>query len=661
MNLLEKFKPLANSNGTLSRCSITNLQQYKKYGIKVLENTSENEIVEMFETANNAFHCKGKPLISDNEYDILHDYIERKYPKMTILKEIGAPVEKHKANLPYEMASMDKIKPDTGVLERWKQKYTGPYVISCKLDGVSGLYTTEESQPKLYTRGDGKIGQDISYLIPYLKLPREPGIVIRGEIIIKRNTFENKYKTQFANPRNLVAGIANSKSVDEKIHDVDFVAYELIKPEKLKPSQQMLKLEGFGFDKSNLIVVQNQTLDKITNESLSEILQDWRKNSIYEIDGIIISNDKVHPRSIGNPEHSFAFKMVLSDQFAEAHVLDVEWSPSKDGYLKPRVRINPIKLGGVTIQYATGFNGEFIEKNKIGIGAVIQIIRSGDVIPYIKSVTTPAENPKMPEVSYKWNNNHVDILLENPEEDIIVKEKQISAFFKRIEVDGLGPGNVKKIISAGYDTIPKILRMTETNFMNIPGFQEKTTKKLYEGIQIKIDNVSLPVLMAASNQFGRGFGLTKIELIMKEYPTILKPGERNLLKLSEIEGVGNKTGKEFIDRIPAFFEFIKECGLEEKLVKKVDISHKVSSELINEHISHHLCNKIIVMTGFRDKILEDWLISVGAKVGNSLNKNTHVLLVKNHNFDTTTGKIKDAQKYGVPIMTLDEFKNKNSL
>ena len=79
--------------------------------------------------------------------------------------------------------------------------------------------------------------------------------------------------------------------------------------------------------------------------------------------------------------------MVLSDQIAEAKVVDVIWTPSKDGYLKPRVRIEPINLGGVTIEFATGFNGAFIKDNKIGIGATIEIIRSGDVIPHIKAVT----------------------------------------------------------------------------------------------------------------------------------------------------------------------------------------------------------------------------------------------------------------------------------
>ena len=87
------------------------------------------------------------------------------------------------------MPSMDKIKPDTNALSKWKAKYAGPYILSAKLDGISGLYSTENNEQKLYTRGNGKVGQDISHLIPYLKLPTTPDITIRGEIIMKKVYF----------------------------------------------------------------------------------------------------------------------------------------------------------------------------------------------------------------------------------------------------------------------------------------------------------------------------------------------------------------------------------------------------------------------------------------------------------------------------------------
>ena len=95
-------------------------------------------------------------------------------------------------------------------------------------------------------------------------------------------------------------------------------------------------------------------------------------------------------------------KMVLSDQVAEAKVVDIIWTPSKDGYLKPKIRIEPISLGGVKIEYATAFNAAFVETNKLGIGALVQLVRSGDVIPYIMKVSMPAENIKMPNEKYVW-------------------------------------------------------------------------------------------------------------------------------------------------------------------------------------------------------------------------------------------------------------------
>jgi hypothetical protein len=216
---------------------IKQMNDFKKNGITYLSQLNETQLVSIMTTAN-ALYYNDTPILTDNEYDIIQEYIKEKYPTLPSLSNVGAPVERNKATLPYHMASMDKIKPDTHALTNWMKKFKGPYVLSCKLDGVSGLFTTEGKDAKLYTRGDGTIGQDVSYLIPYLRLPKTKNIVIRGEFIISKQIFETKYKPQFANPRNLVAGIINHKHVDEKIKDVSFVAYEVIRP-VLPPSKQM--------------------------------------------------------------------------------------------------------------------------------------------------------------------------------------------------------------------------------------------------------------------------------------------------------------------------------------------------------------------------------------------------------------------------------------
>jgi NAD-dependent DNA ligase len=364
---------------------------------------------------------------------------------------------------------------------------------------------------------------------------------------------------------------------------------------------------------------------------------------------VIVADDNIHPRAVGNPDHSFAFKMVLSDQVAEAHVVDVLWSASKDGYLKPRVQIMPLKLGGVTIQFATGFNGSFIEENKIGVGAIIQIVRSGDVIPKIMAVTTPAETAKMPDVPYIWNDTHVDVMLADATGDATVLEKNITGFFKGIEVDGLGPKNVEKMIKAGHDSVPKILRMTKEDFLKVEGFQEKTAQKLLDGIRAAVDKMSLATLMAVSNKLGRGFSTKRAEMILAEYPNVLNEGERNIAKLVAIKGIEKKSAQSFVDHIPEFLEFVKECGLEHKLEQAV----AAVPENVVIDTSHVLYGKTIVFTGFRDKDLEERLKSVGANIGSSVSGKTFAVIAKE-----SSGKTEEAKKRNIPVLSPEEFVNK---
>jgi len=651
-----------------------NIENFRQNGINILEHLSEKQLADMLLKANDVYYNTRTTLMTDNEYDIVKEYVEKKYPKNEVLDNIGAPVQtKNKVTLPYQMPSMDKIKPDTNALVSWKQKYKGPYVLSCKLDGVSGMYSTENGDFKLYTRGDGKVGQDISHLLPVLKLPKpdtDP-IVVRGEFILPKKVFDEKYKVRFANPRNLVSGIINSKTIDEKARDLHFVAYEVIQPQ-MKPREQMKKLKELGFE-----VVQNrrEPQQNLTNELLSETLMDWRTNYEYEIDGVIVSNDAIYKREEGNPEHAFAFKMVISDQMAEAKVVDVIWTPSKSGYLKPRVRIEPIKLGGVTIEYATGFNGQFIEANKIGIGAIIQIIRSGDVIPYIKSITVPAEHAKMPTVPYHWTDTHIDVIMNDIEEDDTVREKNITAFFTTIEVEGLSSGNVKRLMKAGFNSVAKIIHMKKSDYEGVDGFKQKMIDKIYDGIKDKVEKADLLTVMDASNMFGRGIGKRKITPILEEYPDILtrtEAPEQKIELLLKIKGIGKENAKSFVENIPKFMGFLRECNLEEKLHIHKSSQEQTNNETLSNTIeladgvepiakkeidsSHPLYNKHIVMTKVRDKTIIDGLKRVGGILDDNISRSTFVLITKSK--DDVSNKTKYADQHGIPIMIPSEFISK---
>ena len=619
-------------------------------GFGELEKRSQKELEDIIIKANAAYYNE-TPIMTDNEYDIVKEYLERKYPTSKVAKEVGAPIKKDKVVLPYEMASMDKIKPDTGALANWMAKYSGPYVLSCKLDGVSGLYTTEGDSSKLYTRGNGTVGQDVSHLIKVLNLPQHKGFAVRGEFIIPKQVFENKYKDKFANPRNLVAGIINSKTIDEKTRDLHFVTYEVIQP-AFKPSEQMTQLASLKHE-----AVRNLTVTELTNEFLSATLLDWRKDYEYEIDGVIVTNNAIYPRTSGNPQHAFAFKMVISDQVAEVKVLDVLWSPSKDGYLKPRVRIEPIRLGGVTIEYATGFNAKFINENKIGFGAMIEIVRSGDVIPFIKSVVVPAEKPKMPEVAYRWTDTNVDIILENAAEDPTVREKTITAFFVGLEVDGLSTGNVKRLIAAGFDTITKIVHMKKEDFKKAEGFKDKLTEKVFTSLHDKLEKASIIDIMSASGLLGRGMGQRKLEPIMQAFPDILVSTEsatEKIKKLKSVKGIGKENAESFVSNIGKFNTFYKEI-LPDKSPVALQNQFRESTDA-QVDTSSPLYGKKIVMTKVRDAEIIIKLKTVGATLVDSVKKDTFVLIVKSH--EDESNKTKQAKEYNIPIMTPDEFKQK---
>ena len=644
-----KTKP---RNKTLKKKTLTpneRINIFQKNGIDELEKMTEKELEEMIEYANTKYHGEGEtpsmPIMTDNEYDIMKQTMEKMYPKNTVIKKVGADIKKNKILLPYSMPSMDKIKPDTNAIDKWRAKYNGPYVISAKADGVSGMFSSENGEQKLYTRGNGIEGGDITHLIPYLNLPTIDNVTIRGEFIVKKEVFKEKYSKDYANPRNFVAGIINrEKHLDYSIlNDIDFLAYEVISP-SMKPSEQMKFLQ-----KNHKTVIQNETLETVDNESLSQKLIDWRKEYSYEIDGIIVANDAIYQRTTKNPTHAFAFKMVLCEQIAEANVVDVIWTPSKHGYLKPKIKIDPVTLSGTTITYATAFNGAFVETNRLGIGSIVRLIRSGDVIPHIMAVIQPATHAKMPDIPYKWNDTKIDVMVMEPEKDKFVQTQNIVAFFKELGVEGLGPGNVQRIVENGFNTIPKIMHMSVEELLNVNGFKERMANKIYSNIRDTVKNVSLSKILSASNIYGRGIGERKIQSILNEYPSILidhETDKEKYDKVLKINGMAEKTTTLFISKIHDARDFMKQCNLQEML--------KVEPKSIEVNSEHELYGKIIVLTGTRDKEIIESLKKFGAKQGASVSNKTYMVIKKDQHFTSTNTE--KAETNSINIITVVQFK-----
>lgn len=631
------LKKKASSPSASKKTVTKKLEQFREVGYDYLSTKTENTLSYMIRLANKAYYNQ-KPILTDNEYDILKEFILDKFPDNIAVQEVGAPIEKKKTQLPFYMASMNKIKPDTNAVSNWKETYHGPYVISGKLDGVSGLYTGKQ----LFTRGNGEYGQDISYFINGLNLPQfDETFVVRGEIIIKQDVFDKQFAAEFSNSRNFVAGVINSKKIDIlKLRAIDFVCYEVVYPQ-MTPSQQMEWLTTNGFN-----TVKYEMVDDIDNDMLSEKLQEWRNDYEYTTDGLVIYDDQFHDRKNENPKHAFAFKMVLTEQEAEAKVLNVSWNVSVHGYLKPRVRIEPVNIAGVMIKHATGHNAAFIKNNKIGFGAVVKLIRSGDVIPKITEVIQPAAEASMPNVPYKWTSTNVDVIMDDFKQTDEYKAKQIKQFFDAIGVEGLGPGNIKRIMSCGFDTIEKMLVMSVEDLMTVDGFKEKSSTKLVGSIKSCVDNLTLSQLMYASNIFGRGLGMKRMKEIMKSLPDILVSDASNqekLEKVSNLPGYAATTARLFVDHIDDFVTFIKRVNLLEKL--------EVCGE--NVDTSHPLFGKRIVFTGFKNQTLEERLEGFGANVMKNVSKKTDYVLVMD--MEESTTKADKARKLGVKMVLVGDF------
>lgn len=624
-----------------------------------VNNLSIEELEEIIDYTSDLYHKEGKSVITDAEYDILIDFLKLKSPKSKLLKKIGANIkkDKEKVKLDYHLGSMDKIKIGDKKLDSWIKKYNPPYNISDKLDGVSGLLIYENNDISLYTRGSSTEGFDISHLIKYLNLPsyedvskyfKASKIAFRGELIMKDSIFTHNWSDKMKNARNTIAGLVNSKTINPELaNDTDFIVYEVIDP--FYPIDKQLKI----ISDLKFKTAPNKNINvELTFEYLSNYLKDRKSKSDYIIDGIIItaiSNKKRNTKD--NPDYAFAFKDISEDQIAITKVLDIEWNASKDGYLNPILILEPVTIGGVEIKRVTAHNAKYIVDNVLGVGSKIELIRSGDVIPYIKTVLKKSTNgkPKLPDGEWHWNDTEVDIILDNlNDEDVLVKN--LYYFFSKLETEGLGEKVLQKMVDANIDSIVKILSASKEDLLKVEGIKDKSADNILKAINDSIHNIPLFKLMVASNKLGRNVGIHRIKQVLEKYPNLLIDYKKWTKKefidnLKDIDGWEDKTSTLFVTNFPKFTKFY------ESISKFITLEKTIVTKKGNK-----MLNKIIVLTGFRDKELENLIENEGGKVNSTVSKNTDFVVVKDKSIlDNPTEKIKNAQKLNIKIYTKDDF------
>src|SRR5271155_1972470 len=135
----------------MSNLAVTKL---KKDPISYIKDVKIPELAELLATLSDAYYNSSKPLVTDAIFDLLLEALKERDPDNPQLKKIRAPPSKYKVKLPCYMPSLDKIKPDTPELQKWINKYKGPYVLSDKLDGATGLLHKKNKKLFLYSNGD---------------------------------------------------------------------------------------------------------------------------------------------------------------------------------------------------------------------------------------------------------------------------------------------------------------------------------------------------------------------------------------------------------------------------------------------------------------------------------------------------------------------------
>lgn len=600
----------------------------------------------------------------DAVYDVLEDTLKAKKPKSKALIVGSALVELNKVPLPFYMGSMNKAKIDP-VLEKFLlDNIAERYFLTDKMDGISAGYDSTGKTDTMTTRGNSNdgTGVDISHILPYLDIAIASNMQVRGELIVAIGIFEEYYshkalgkKAGYANPRALVATISTRKDIPVFVKNghCSFVAYDIIDDKMSTHVKWKCIQNHMEVDEPR---VKQVTAKEINVEWLTAYMMKRNKHSRYEIDGIIVTANTIAPTiSEGNPTHALAFKTIDATEIKKVVCTGIEWNDSRYGAIKPKVIIEPTQLGGVEVKQATAHNAKFINDNVIGKGAILNVVRSGDVIPYIVSVHKPAKVAGMPDPStYTWGDTGVNIHASGQSD--VQQVKAIEHFFCVLGVTGIKAATWASLYEVGYTTINKIMKIDKKALYGIRGFKEKKVETVWEGINHVRNDFGYDAVMYASGIFGSGMGLTALANIaihlrdtIYEIDVKSERSRKGLAgELEKLDDIGPTRAKQFADCLGKFQKF------ETKMLNRGLVCLMIEAEkaVIIKQDSNEFKDRVFYITGVRDQAVKDFINKNGGQVLDSFKAATTDLIYKD---GATNKKIDNFKGCKTP---LSEFKTK---
>ena len=313
-----------------------------------------------------------------------------------------------------------------------------------------------------------------------------------------------------------------------------------------------------------------------------------------------------------------------------------------------------VRVGDVTVSRVTLHNAKMVIDKKIGPGTIVQIRRSGDVIPYLEKVvkSTKASVPK-PTQFGAYHMTGVHFVLDNPKENIDFRVKRMAKFFAEMGAEFMREKTVRKLYDAGFTNLSKILKAKPEAFVGL-GVSEAGAQRLYKAIHTALDKkVPLTQLMAASSTFPRGMGERRFQSLGQRFD-LLKFADMETYKqlelIREADGWNTKTAEAFIKGLPQFLKWLD--------IVKVPFVNDTGAAKVAPLVKGPLNGMIISWTGYRDKDQEAEVQAEGGVVAPFGSKTT-VLLYSESGKDSS--KVTKAEARGITVMTWAKFSRKYGL
>lgn len=635
------------------------------------------------------YYNQDKSEISDKEYDDLRDELKRRSPEDPYLKTIGAPLpkvsdwKKEKHQIP--MGSLDKVNTPEKFY-KWIQKisgYTEVFIMQWKLDGISLAVNYENGKlVSGISRGDGTVGENFSKNVIKMinvkeELPIKWNGSLRGEIILTAENFEfiNSIKKEndekpFKNLRNAASGIA-------KGYDGEFCEYLTVQfydctgdfateTEKLFFLQKDLKVATVHYKSCN-------TEDC---EKTFKLFEEMRPTTPWDNDGVVLKLNSIESQNSlgikeGIPQGQIAWK--FESMKVKTKLLNVSREFGLTGVITPVARLEPVRMGGVTVSNASLANYGVFEKFNFKIGDEIIVARAGDVIPKILSnlgggsdqIDYPQICPVCGEPTVILTNKTVS----KGEEKITKKElcsnpecsgKKLGDLKKWCDSifteNGMSDKTVELLFNKGLIKYPvDYYFLTEKSFKGLPGFAKKKTQKVLKIIEAG-KKVSLEKFIDALNI--ENFGESRAELLIENgYDTIDSFLIMSHNQLTDIKGIGDSIAEAFLTGME------KKLTQIEDLIEVVEIIKKEKEEIIMS--SSVFEGKSFLFTGAIQKIeeatgkrytrekMESLVIKNGGSISKSVNKDLNYLVQADPS--STSTKTQKALSLGIEIMSEENF------